>query len=199
MIRGNGLSGLGLTDGGVAVQGLTVRDGTITNFFDGIRLLDSTDVVVERMRVIDNILFGINIGNGGKITDSIATGNGGTGITAGSYSIVTGNIASFNDNDGLFAGSGSLIADNIARENDDDGIVSAVGSTVTGNTASINGGDGIHSLGTGNTLTGNTARSNTGDGIEVTCPSNVIGNTLIFNPLNLDTTIGPCNDINNII
>ena len=59
-IFGNG-SGMGIMAVGVR-RGIVIRNGLITNFFDGIDLASSREIVVENLRAIANVGSGIRIG-----------------------------------------------------------------------------------------------------------------------------------------
>jgi hypothetical protein len=171
-------TGEGITDGGVAREGIVIRNGTVTGFRDGIDLDSSRDGQIERVRAIDNTSRGIRAGHGSTLTGNTAQGNGSTGIGGGVGCTVTGNTA---------------------RDNAGSGIACSGGCTLSGDTSRDNGGDGI-GVGFGSTVSGNTAQGNTGDGIQAACPSNVIGNTATANSgddLNL-TGGGGCGNTNNV-
>jgi len=165
VITGNG-SGAGISDGGVAQSGITVRNGGVAGFANGIDLRTSNALIIEGIR---------------------ATGNGQVGIYAGYYSLVRGNVAVGNggaDPNGgggirisnSPVGSSSTVSDNTASGNPGNGIMVTTYSTVTGNTASENGNDGFDVV-FGSTLSNNTAGHNGHDGFSIDCPSNMVGNT----------------------
>jgi len=114
-ITGNG-TGVGVTDR-LGFQGIVVRNGTLTNFGEGVNLIASPFCVIERLRVINNSRVGILVGRG---------------------SIVSGNIAVGNASSGIIASAGSTVMGNIARENGGNGIQVTCPSTVTGNAATGN-------------------------------------------------------------
>ena len=75
-LTGNG-TGAGITDDGVTRQGIVIRNGTITNFSDGINLGSSTRSLIERIQAISNGNDGIRVGNTNTLRHNIANGNGG--------------------------------------------------------------------------------------------------------------------------
>jgi len=140
--------------GTVAPQGVTVLNGTVRGMgFHGVRLMGN-GTVVERVRSFSNGGPGIVVGIG-SVIDSMTFLNGGTGIIA---LMVRGSSAEGNRSVGIF------IRDN---------------GVATSNNSNFNGGDGI----TANkaTVTGNTVNSNNGFGIAATCPSSIVGNTVVAN------------------
>lgn len=147
-------------------SGIAVRNGTVTNFEQGIAL-GCNECEVERIRAIQNSANGINI--------------------VGGDAIVRNNNASHNGpiapSCGICVGPGALTATALVTENDasnnaGNGLQIGINSTISGNTASKNGGDGITTGNTTNsTVSGNTASANSGRGIVVDCPANVYGNT----------------------
>jgi hypothetical protein len=179
-ITGDG-TGSGITNGVAGLRhGVTIRDGTISNFDNGIDFTASLGTTIERMRVIDNLGDGLHIGENARIIDSTVSGNGGFGIGTGSGAIITGNSVGQNGGDGVFT-THSVVTGNVARSNGGDGIRCLQRTTCTGNTLTFNDGDGIEA-GYGSTVTGNTATFNDGDGIVAPLGSgNVSGNTVTHN------------------
>ena len=178
LLIGNG-TGTGIRDSGLR-KGITIHDGTITHFLAGLRFCGqgSIQILVERMRVIDNTNDGIALCDGMAIVkDTISSGNS-QGIFAGPRSVVTGNTASNNQLLGIQFGEGS---------------------TVTGNTADNNGNTGLSGgAGAGSTIVNNTMRSNTLFGLLVACPSNLIENTATNNGTNFLLLGAGCNSSNNV-
>jgi hypothetical protein len=98
-LGGHVLSGGGISYGVVANNsrtGITVRNGTVTGFFNGIHLQGPGNIV-EQIRAHDNAWSGIVVGPGSLVRSSVAYGNGEYGIAAGVASHVTGNLATGND------------------------------------------------------------------------------------------------------
>lgn len=174
-ITGKG-TGEGIKGDGTFRRVITIKNGAINNFADGIAFLDGIQILVERMTVV---------------------GNSGYGVTLGGTAIVKDSIISENEVDGINVGSRSVITGNTCSENKGSGIVVGNGSTVVGNTAGVNGNNGLVVL-TGSTVANNTTQVNSNFGIYVDCPSNVFGNTATFNGTNLFLSGGSCNSVNNV-
>jgi parallel beta-helix repeat protein len=187
----------GISDGGVARDLTTVRDGGIAGFDAGIDLFFSTRSTVQGMRVTENLFAGIAVGDNSLVKGNVVVENLFDGIVVGERSQVQGNDASRNGTvglggDGIYAGNRCLITQNTAEDNEEEGIATGGSCTVTFNTASRNHDDGIdvgadgdfdgsHSL-----VTGNAANDNGDVGIEADCPStvtfnNAAGNALDYN------------------
>ena len=169
VLEGNGTGG-GITDLGAFTNvGVTVRNGTVSNFFNGVSLTASTAGVVERITSVGNTNVGIVLVSG-IVRDSIATGNvNNSGISVGPRSLVTGSNST----------------------NNDVGIVTNIGSTLIGNTVGVNIRHGIVMSGHG-TIVNNTSNNNPQLGIHAECPSAVIGNTAVGNGTNLSLVGAGC-------
>ncbi len=189
-------SGDGITDNGTPRATITIRNGTVFGFNNGINL-GSNGSFIEKVTAQSNRLDGIQVGDSSTIKDGFALNNTVYGISAGIHSIVSGNVASGNGL-GMQVGSGTLTG-NTADSNSGTGIIVLSNGTLNGNTANSNGAIGIFittgSL-TGNivsnnhtngieistgTLTGNTANNNAGDGINAGSGSTLTGNTASSN------------------
>ncbi len=168
LIEGNGTGG-GITDlGAFSNVGVTVRNGTVSNFFNGISLASSTGMV-ERITSAGNTNVGIVLVSG-IVRDSIATGNvNNSGISVGPRSLVTGSNSTGNDV----------------------GIVTNIGTTIIGNTVGLNVRHGIVMSGNG-TIVNNTSNNNPQLGIHAECPSVVVGNTAVGNGTNLSLVGAGC-------
>ncbi len=147
----------------VPVEGVKIRNGFVRNFFVGISL-GGTGNVVENVNVSNN-------------TD--------TGIFLGASSLVDRVVAQGNRNHGIVMTTAGTIKDSTLRANgnnpDSTGLSVGPGSTVTGNTVWATIGTGIFAS-LGSTVIGNTVfDSNPGVGMRVICPSNVQNNTVIGN------------------
>jgi hypothetical protein len=176
-IAGNG-TGSGIKGSGGTRKGITVRNGTVRHFVNGINFaFDGIYMLFEQLRILDNSNTGAGANEVAIVKDSLFYGNG-IGIYAGSRSVITGNVARGNT-DGLNIGSGS---------------------TLIGNTSGINSRDGIQ-VGNGSTLVNNTAHGNSRYGFLVDCRSNLMGNTATLNSTSnfqLDTTLGACLQSHNL-
>ena len=174
-IFGNGTGSAIRSDGAVRT-GITVRNGTITNFETGIDFgVNGIQVMVERMNLVGNSNIGVGANDLCIVKDSLFYQNG-DGMNVGSRCVVTGNTSNYNTHNG---------------------IVVNVGSTITGNTADLNGNIGIY-VGNGSTVVNNTALGNTNFGIYATCASNLIGNTATLNGTNLSLQGAGCSTVNNL-
>ncbi len=98
VLRGNG-TGDGVTANAYR-KGITVRNGTVTNFNSGVSLF-GTGSIVEQVRAHDNTSYGIIVGNGALVKSSIASDNGDDGIFADPSSLITGSVATGNGLRGL--------------------------------------------------------------------------------------------------
>jgi hypothetical protein len=182
LITGNG-TGAGIRDSGFR-RGIAVYNGSVTNFLAGVRFCGqgSIEILIDRMRVIDNGSDGISLCDGmAVVKDSISSGN----------------------SQGIFAGPRSVVRSTTASNNDSIGVQVGVGSTVIGNTADENGNTGLSIL-EGSTIMNNSARGNAQFGLVVTCPSNVLGNTLTANGPGGATNLTPqgagvCNVEHNVV
>ncbi len=96
-IKGAG-SGIGVQDTGHG--GITVRDGTVTGFQDGVSL-------------------NVHTGGANRIERIHALDNAGTGLRGGADSIVVGNIVRSNGKGGIAFRCPSLIMENVATGNGD--------------------------------------------------------------------------------
>jgi hypothetical protein len=148
-------------------KAITMRDGTITNFEDGINFCmpggpatPSHQIVVERIRAIDNVnagmcLLAFNPLAGITVKDSYASGNGGAGVDMGGRAVVTGNTLNDNTNGLRISGTATI-----------------VGNTISGNS---NAGilSGNHSFDVVNNRV-----QGTNIGIQVFCPSVILGNVV---------------------
>jgi Right handed beta helix region len=155
VITGNG-TGSGIVESqAVGRRGITVRNGFVTNFQNGIALSNSSGVRVENMNVTGNLSQGINLGGMSTALRNTVAFNGGTGIALGQRGLAEGNNVS---------------------ENIGSGISVDLGGNVTGNTVGRNQASGILAS-EGALVSGNVSRNNGGNGITVDCPAAVIGNT----------------------
>lgn len=92
-IAGDG-GGAGVV-GSAVVNGISVRNGSVTGFRDGIAI-GSRASEVRDIRAFDNTGAGIRVGSGLFVSGNSLTRNG-IGIKAFRDSLITGNVLSFND------------------------------------------------------------------------------------------------------
>jgi|EndMetStandDraft_3_1072993.scaffolds.fasta_scaffold51404_1 hypothetical protein len=133
-------TGKGISNGLAGRIGTSIRNGTITNFQDGISLKESgTELATS------------------EIIQVRAIGNAGSGILASAHSVVTGNTAVGNGLFGIHTGPASNVSDNNASRNET-GLRVEVDTLVSRNTATRNRFAGMvvtcPSVFIGNALTG---------------------------------------------
>ncbi len=149
-----------VTSGG---SGITIQNGFITGWSDGIDLVFSRQSRVSGVNASDNTGAGIRTGNEAIVRECIAFSNDANGISVGG------------------AGSG-VIESCIARSNTLDGITLSASGVVRNCDARNNGGAGIRSSSNGYSLiTECSALENVGDGIRVGNGATVSRNTCSFN------------------
>jgi hypothetical protein len=173
--------GYGITDNGVALTGVTLRNGTICSFDEAINLIKS-QVVIENIQIPNGADQGILAGPCSMVKNNVVARLGLSGITAGADSIITGNVVSNCYGSAIAAGSGSIVCNNSVSDNRD-GINVGTNCIVKGNTSLRNQLGGI-TVGAGSTVMGNTA-SNCRTGLGIDSPCTVIGNTSVNNTQNM--------------
>jgi parallel beta-helix repeat protein len=142
VISGNG-TGAGISNAGKGRLGTAIRNGTITNFLDGINFaaIDGANqsTEVQQIRAIANARSGIALNENAIVSGCTASGNGGTGIGAGANSTLTGNNASGNHT-GFDVSVRSLLSGNTASDNGPGGIgiIISCPSNLVGNAAIAN-------------------------------------------------------------
>lgn len=171
-----GLKPSGITDNRVARDAITIRNGTVTSFGNGVFLTSSSGSHIEKVHADQNGANGITVADGSIVNDCIALKNGVVGIQV--------------------VGAGSVVVGSVADGNGQLGISVGFASTVTGNTANGNGDEGIGAS-LGSTLTGNTATNNV-VGFGIFCPSTLIGNTSVGNTTPESESGSGCNKVNNL-
>jgi hypothetical protein len=182
-LNGFAISGSGTGEGIVAssaIQGVTLRNGTVRGFAVGVSLGGSGNFV-EDVRVENNTDTGMFLGSG-----SIA-----------SHVIVQGNWQ-----DGAILSTACTFKDSSVRANGNSptskGLSAGPGSTVTGNTFLANTGIGLFGS-TGGTVISNTVTDTLGTGVSVICPSNLQQNTATSNTSSNLTLAGSgCLSVNNV-
>lgn len=174
VVSGNGAGSGFVEQLAVGRRGLTVRNGVVTGFANGLFMLNSIAMVVDRMHFTNNTSAGLRAGNMVTVSNSMFLNNG-TGMALDQRAPVTGNTV--NDNTGT-------------------GIVVGIGSSVTGNAVGRNGGNGIF-LAEGGLVAHNVSRNNALVGVLMDCPGTVVGSTasnnLVFN-VSQPGGAGQCNE-----
>ena len=165
-------------------RNVTVKNGTITGFYDGITDLNPGDAghTILNVRAVDNINYGISLpSSGNQIHGCIVIGNE-YGINVGYGSIVNGNTCRGNNGTGLSVDPGSRVIGNTVSYNIGPGIVLDWGSMAKGNSCRGNNGTGL-SVGSGSTVIGNTVSENIGMGIWLDYSCMAKGNSCSLNGL----------------
>ncbi len=138
-------------------------------------------------------LIGILLNGAGSIVErAVVDSNAGGGMTV--VGTVIQSAATQNGSFGIIA---DTVRDSTATQNAGDGIILGInGGVATGNLSSFNGGFGMAvQLGT---ATANTLFLNQGAGISASCPSSIVGNTIVTNgPAGVVTTGAGCALANN--
>jgi len=126
-LRGNAGTGTGVLVNGSFLRSISIRNGTITGFFDGINAFNAvysqiSDVaVLVNGAVIDDGSVAVRIGAHSVIDNCNVSGNTGTGIVA-SHVTIQDCFVSDNGGSGIYTPSGHLLVhDNYLRNNDLDG------------------------------------------------------------------------------
>jgi parallel beta-helix repeat protein len=190
--------GSGITDGGVALDLIVVKNGSIENFGVGVDLGSTTRVQVLNVAVRDSVVDGIVVGNNSLVKGSTAEGNGfgfilgGDGIRGADVVQVQGSNASSNALNGIRVGQRCLVTQNRAEDNLGDGINTQGQCTVTRNTASNNDDDGIDVGGSGSLVTFNQTNDNFDVGIRVVCRSTITNNQSSGNAANFEFVGAGC-------
>jgi len=137
---------------------VTLHDGTIVGFVDGVRL-QSEDVRIERIRSTYNAGDGIVVlpcglcaqmpHGGGLVSDCDASWNGGDGIVVWGFgAVITRNVAIENKGAGITTKRATVTA-NVANSNGTFGISAHCPSTVVENTADTNISSNLDLIGAG--------------------------------------------------
>jgi parallel beta-helix repeat protein len=183
--------GAGVTDSGTALQGTTVKNGTITGFADGVLLANSTSNQILNLTSSGNSGDGINVGARSNVKGCVIEDNGLNGLIIGDFGhvqdcTITGHVGTegsggfgivgaarllVRDNDvvdnlvGIVVGDSSNVSFNTASNNVFSGLFASNRALVTGNTTNGNGTAGITTGGNTN-VSHNTSNGN-GGGIAV--------------------------------
>lgn len=177
----------GIGDGGGPRENVTIRNGTIKRFADGIHIFGN-QIKVEHVTLNRNQGTGIYTVESATITDNVVNGNR-VGIQVGSASVVTGNTVGFNSSHAIVAGPGSTLRGNSAVQNGGDGFQVEQGSTIVNNSAYRNTGAGFRlTCGQGfaaSNLFANTGQLNFGGNLVSDCsaPANNVEHNLLTVPI----------------
>jgi hypothetical protein len=179
VIRGAGGNESGTAIGGSATQGVEIRNGTITNFYTGVSLINTENVTLYNMTFADILNGAARLGPGASVRNSIFTRAAQEptwALEVGRGSIIRDCIFSQNDI-AASVGPSSLVINNVVKDSNEDGMNIAEKSTVIGNTVVDTTDEGLR-VGRLSNVVNNTAHGNNGSGdLLVTCPSNVTGNS----------------------
>ncbi len=177
-IYGKG-SGIGIV-ASAAIQGVTIRNGTVRGFATGISLSGYGNVV-ENVQIAYNTDTGLFLGASGVARQLVVQKNAQMGVVLSTACSITDSMIRANGN-----------------SPDSIGLSAGPGSTVKCNTLWANVGTGLRAS-LGSSVMQNTVLDTNGDGISVTCPANVLQNTTIDNlGTNLVIAGTSCNVVNNV-
>ena len=168
-------------DGGWASQNVTVRNGAISKWGWGLRLLDQARLVhllVSASTVDDDAA--IKIGAHSAVTDCRITGNAGAGIWMGNSCRIADCLANNNGWDAITGGKDLVVERCVATGNATYGIIGADHTTLAECVASGNGDTGLL-LGEGSVIRNTTAISNRVIGMAVSDQCVVEGCTVSMN------------------
>ena len=178
IIYGKG-SGIGIV-ASAAIQGVTIRNGTVRGFATGISLSGYGNVV-ENVRLAHNTDTGLFLGASGVARQLVVQKNAQMGVLLSTACSITDSMIRANGN-----GPDSI------------GLSAGPGSTVKCNTLWANVGTGLRAS-LGSSVIQNTVLDTNGDGISVTCPANVLQKTTTDNlGTNLVIAGSSCNVVNNV-
>lgn len=141
------------------IRHLVIRNGVIRSWgAEGITA-DFSSVIVENVRLDSNTFSAMIVGSNSIVRNTIATQNGGHGISVGSNSTIIGCTATGNSaGTGILVGTNSVVSSSAASGNLT-GITLGAGSTADGCTSQLST-TGFN-LGGGSRLVQSVARSNT--------------------------------------
>jgi hypothetical protein len=132
----------------------------------GIDASSAANVSVVNGAVVGMGDDGVALGREGFVEGVRVRGNGGDGIQIGGGGRVSESISVRNGTAGVFVfGPATLVVGNTACGNGGDGIHARNGATIEGNSASFNGGDGIETEGEGGVVRENVVLLNAGNGV----------------------------------
>ena len=158
VISGNGTGSAFVERLAVGRRGLTLRNGVVTGFANGVLMGNSSSITIERVRFEDNTSNAVRAGDMVTVKDCHAVRNG-RGIELGQRALVSGNVVNESAlGPGILVGIGSNVIGN------------AVGRSHSGIVMSEGG-----------LLSNNISRNNATYGVLMDCPGTVVGNTLSNN------------------
>jgi len=189
----NGIGDLGI-DNGLGFDGVTIKNGRISSFDQGISIgTNAQKNVVTGVRIEScaNQAVDLNDSDLTKITKCTLINNG-AGIQVGddaTGTVIEKNVIIGSEQPGvLLLGSGNLVQKNQFTSNTEAVRVLNGGNRIVGNTVEISNGDGIAVRdGLGSEVSKNTVLGSAGDGIEV---KDAAGTLVTKNTLNGNAEIG---------
>jgi hypothetical protein len=158
VLSGNGTGSGFVEQLAVGRKGLSIRNGVVTGFANGLFMLNSSAMVIDRMQftnnssigvqagdtvtvsnsqVLDNG-YGMSLGQRAAVTNCTVNNNAGTGIALNIGSTATGNAVGRNGGSGIFMQEGGLVANTISRNNGLDGVTMDCPGTIVASTVSNN-------------------------------------------------------------
>lgn len=171
---------------GILVQSgrsrITIKEGNLVGWTNGINALSGTEVRVTNVNVADNSGNGITVGPRSRVENCTAVGDGIDGIVASDQGTVRGCAVQGQGAHGIRLGLGGLIIDCQARDCGDAGIQGGPTSIIRGCRAELNGDEGIRNVEGGQVLD-SIALNNDTVGIRVNGRSIVRGCTAFGNGL----------------
>jgi hypothetical protein len=146
-ISGNG-TGAGVVESPALTtrRNVTVKNGAVTGFANGVSFPYSESVTVERVNASGNSGLGISVGNYSTVRASNASFNGTTGIRAELGASVSGNSVARNAGNGISVTEGANVSGNAVRNNTGYGILVDCPGLVFANTTSNNVGGNYHDI-----------------------------------------------------
>jgi hypothetical protein len=145
-ISGNGTGAAIVESPALATRrNVTVRNGAVTGFADGVAFPHGESLTVERINVSGNSGTGISAGNYASVRANHASFNG-AGIRAGLGANVNGNTVARNAGNGISVVEGAAILNNVVRNNTGFGILVDCPGLVFANTTSNNVGGNYHDI-----------------------------------------------------
>jgi len=169
VLTGNGTGSALVEQLAVGRRGLNIRNGVVTGFANGMFMLNSSAMVIDRMQftnnssagvqagdtvtvsnsqVLDNG-FGISLGQRAAVANCTVNNNAGTGIALNIGSTATGNAVGRNGGSGIFMAEGGLVANTVSRNNAQAGVMMDCPGTVVSSTVSNNLGFNVTQPGLG--------------------------------------------------
>lgn len=161
---------------------VTIREGNLVGWTNGINGLDGTEIRVTSVNVAQSSANGITVGRRSRVENCTAVGSGTDGIVASDQGTVSGCAVQGQGAHGIRLGLGGLIIDCQARDCGDAGIQGGPTSIIRGCRAEQNGDEGIRNV-EGGHVVDSIALNNGTVGIRVNGRSIVRGCTAFGNTL----------------